>query len=109
MSLFTWGFKKYYLAHLNIQIFLVPILFFFLLRGKKEEKNRSDVISFSCTPISKETRAGRIVAYKCARLNLEPLQLFDVFYFFSLNSCLVTWLPMEVNLTTILEYSVLTL
>lgn len=37
LSLFTWGFAKYYLAHLNIQIFLVPI-FFFLLRGKRRRK-----------------------------------------------------------------------
>lgn len=36
LSLFTWGFAKYYLAHLNIQIFLVPI--FFSFEGKKEEK-----------------------------------------------------------------------
>lgn len=70
LSLFTWGFAKYYLAHLNIQIFLVPIFFFFW--GEKGGENRSDV-SFSCTPISEETRAGYIVAYTCIRLNLEPL------------------------------------
>lgn len=71
LSLFTWGFKKYHLAHLNIQIFLVPILFCF--EGKTEEKNRSGGVSFSCTPILKETRSGRIEAYKCIRFTLESL------------------------------------
>lgn len=72
MSLFTWGFKKILFGSFEHPNFLRSNTFF-SFGGKKEEKNRSDVISFSCTPISKETRAGHIVAYKCVRLNLEPL------------------------------------
>lgn len=37
LSLFTRGIKKYDLAHLNIQIFLVPTLVFFS-RGKRRRK-----------------------------------------------------------------------
>lgn len=46
--------------------------YFFFFWGEKGGENRSDV-SFSCTPISEETRAGYIVAYTCIRLNLESL------------------------------------
>lgn len=43
------GDLKYELAHLTFQIFLVPVpfhSFFFLIEGKKGEKNRSDVFLF---------------------------------------------------------------
>lgn len=73
LSLFTWGFKKILFGSFEHPNFLGSNNFFFSFEGKKEEKNRSDVVSFSCTPISRETRAGHIVAYTCIRLNPEPL------------------------------------
>lgn len=61
--------KKYYLAHLNIQIFLVPVHFFFSFEGKKEEKNRSDVISFSRI-LMKKKKQGQVILWHINALDL---------------------------------------
>lgn len=110
VSLFTWGIKKYPLAHRNIPIFLVPMLVF-LSEGKGERKTEVPLFLSHLLQLKKETRSGRIVGIDMHSVSSRaPLAFLMCFIsFLSLNSCLVTWLPMEVNLTTILEYSVLTL
>jgi len=57
--------KKIPLGSFEHPNFLDSSTFFFFLsfEGKKEEKNRSDVISFSHILIIKEIRAGHTVAY----------------------------------------------
>lgn len=68
-SLFTWGSKKVLFGSSEHPNFLGSSTFFFSFEGKKEEKNRSDVISFSRI-LMKKKKQGQVILWHINALDL---------------------------------------